>query len=215
MKPTRGTDKVNPAIALALLHSLRSTDTPDEFIEDESFRISLPRRLGLNEVVNTQMRRYAEIRDRRGVITPEEYGSLLQLIDRRPDAIAVFAAAGRSLAEARFSEASAFDRVRARFTPAWLLRRKLIRAMTGVARALEPRALIRPVSDSSGDGLDVIEPPLATTTADGAGCALMTAALDVCAARVGGVTTRLDHALCVGRGDDLCRWIVTESETAD
>ena len=59
MKPTRGTDKVNPAIALALLHSLRATDTPDEVIEDESFRVSLPRRLGLNEVVDAQMRRYA------------------------------------------------------------------------------------------------------------------------------------------------------------
>ncbi len=213
MKPTRGTDKVNPAIALALLHSLRATDTPDEFIEDESFRISLPRRLGLNEVVDAQMRRYAAIRDRRGVITPEEYGSLLQLIDRRPDATTVFAAAGTGLAEARFSEATGFDRVRARFTPVWLRRRKLIRAMTGVARALEPRASILPITDSGGSGLDVIDPPLAVATADGAGCALMTAALDVCITRLGGGMTRLDHVMCVGRGDDRCRWIAEDFGT--
>jgi len=215
MKPTRGTDKVNPAIAIALLHSLRATDTPDEVIEDESFRFSLPRRLGLNEVVDAQMRRYAEIRDRRGVISPDEFGNLLQLIDRRPDAVVVFAAAGRSLAEARFSEPSSFDRFRGRFTPARLRRRKLIRAMTSVARALEPGASIRPASETGADGIDVLEPPLATTTAEGAGCALMTAALDVCAVRVGRDTARLSHVLCVGRGDDRCRWITSEPDPSD
>ncbi len=215
MKPTRGTAKVNPAIALALLHSLRATDTPDEVIEDESFRISLPRRLGLNEVIDAQMRRYAEIRDRRGVISPDEYGNLLQLIDRRPDAVTVFAAAGRSLAEARFSEATRIDRFRRRFTPAGLRRRKLIRAMTSVARALEPGASIRPIADGGADGIDVLEPPLATVTADGAGCALMTAALDVCTVRVGSDTARLSHVMCVGRGDDCCRWITSEPAPAD
>jgi len=215
MKPTRGTNKVNPAIAIALLNSLRATDTPDEVIEDESFRFSLPRRLGLNEVVDAQMRRYAEIRDRRGVITPDEYGNLLQLIDRRPDAVAVFAAAGRNLAEARFSEASSFDRFRARFTPAGLRRRKLIRAMSNVAGALEPGASILPAPDGAATGIDVLAPPLATTTADGAGCALMTAALDVCIARVGSDSARLTHVLCVGRGDDRCRWITSEPGPTD
>lgn len=215
MKPTRGTDKVNPAIAIALLHSLRATDTPAEFIEDESFRVSLPRRLGLNEVVDAQMRRYAEIRDRRGVISPDEYGNLLQLIDRRPDAVAVFASAGRNLAEARFSEPSRFDRYRGRFTPAGVRRRKLIRAMTDVARALEPGATIEPVTEGGADGIDVLAPPLATTTADGAGCALMTAALEVCAVRVGSDAARLSHELCVGRGDDRCRWITSEPDPSD
>jgi hypothetical protein len=215
MKPTRGTDKVNPAIAIALLHSLRATDTPDEVIEDESFRLSLPRRLGLNEVVDAQMRRYAEIRDRRGVISPDEYGNLLQLIDRRPDAVAVFSAAGRNLAEARFSEATSFDRFRSRFTPRRLRRRKLIRAMSSVARALEPGAPILPVAESEADGIDVLEPPLAITTADGAGCALMTAALDVCAVRVGHATARLNHVQCVGRGDDRCRWLTSEPDPPD
>ncbi len=215
MKPTRGTDKVNPAIAIALLNSLRATDTPDEVIEDESFRSSLPRRLGLNEVVDAQMRRYAEIRDRRGVIAPDEYGNLLQLIDRRPDAVAVFASAGRNLAEARFSEPSRFDRFKGRFTPAGLRRRKLIRAMTNVARALEPGAAIQPVVEGGTDGIDVLAPPLATTTAEGAGCALMTAALEVCAARVGSDAVRLSHVLCVGQGDDRCRWITSEPDPSD
>ena len=215
MKPTRGTDKVNPAIAIALLNSLRATDTPDEVIEDESFRLSLPRRLGLNEVVDAQMRRYAEIRDRRGVISPDEYGNLLQLIDRRPDAITVFSSAGRNLAEARFSEPGQFDRIRRRLTPTALRRRKLIRAMTDVARALEPGAAIQPVAESGADGIDVLAPPLATTTTDGAGCALMTAALNVCADRVGSDTALLSHGLCVGQGDDRCRWVISDEARPD
>jgi hypothetical protein len=215
MKPTRGTDKVNPAIAIALLNSLRATDTPDEVIEDESFRLSLPRRLGLNEVVDAQMRRYAEIRDRRGVISPDEYGNLLQLIDRRPDAITVFSSAGRNLAEARFSEPGQFDRIRRRFTPTALRRRKLIQAMTDVARALEPGAAIQPVTESGADGIDVLAPPLATITTGGAGCALMTAALNVCADRVGSDTALLSHGLCVGQGDDRCRWVISDEARPD
>ena len=215
MKPTRGTDKVNPAIAIALLNSLRATDTPDEVIEDESFRISLPRRLGLNEVVDAQMRRYAEIRNRRGVISPDEYGNLLQLIDRRPDAVTVFASAGRNLTEARFSEPGRFDRLRARLMPTGLRRRKLIRAMTDVARALEPGAAIQPVLEGGADGIDVLAPPLAMTTTSGAGCALMTAALEVCADRVGSDTALLSHGLCVGRGDDRCRWITSDPDLSD
>jgi hypothetical protein len=127
----------------------------------------------------------------------------------------VFAAAGRNLAESRFSEASRIDRFRRRFTPAGLRRRKLIRAMSSVARALEPGAPILPVAESEADGIDVLEPPLAITTADGAGCALMTAALDVCAVRVGHATARLNHVQCVGRGDDRCRWLTSEPDPTD
>ena len=172
MKPTTGTQKVSPAIALALLDALRASDTPSEVIEDESFRISLPRRLGLNEVVDTQMRRYAEIRDRRGTISPDEYSSLLGLIDRRPDDSAVFAAAGRTLGESWFPGLGFLDRTRLRLTPAGLRRKKLVRAMREAARALEPAASIVPVMESEIIGIEVRDPPLAATEG-GSGCALL------------------------------------------
>ncbi|MCL7975789.1 MAG: hypothetical protein M8863_00625 [marine benthic group bacterium] len=210
MKPTIGTEKVSPAIALALLDALRASDTPSEVIEDESFRISLPRRLGLNEVVDTQMRRYAEIRDRRGTISPDEYSSLLGLIDRRPDDTTVFTAAGRRLGESWFSEPGSLDRTRLRLTPAGLRRRKLVRAMREAARALEPAASIVPVMESDVIGIEVREPPLATTDG-GSGCTLLTGVLEVCAERRGLGNARILHPRWVARGDDHCRWVATEA----
>ena len=208
MKPTRGTDKVSPAIALALLAALRASDTPSEVIEDESFRISLPRRLGLNEVVDKQMRRYTEISERRGTITADEFASLLGLIDRRPDAAAIFAAAGRHLGEARFAPAGAVDRTRDRLTPARIRRRRLLRRMIEVARELQPGSSITSVSEAGVDGIEIREPPLARATADGAGCHLLTGALDVGIVRLAGDAHGIDHPRCVARGDDHCRWIV-------
>jgi len=212
MNPTRGTDKVSPAIALALLTALRASDTPSEVIEDESFRISLPRRLGLNEVVDKQMRRYTEISDRRGTISADEFASLLGLIDRRPDAAAIFAAAGRALGEARFSPPGAAGRMRDRLTPAGMKRRRLLRGMIEMARDLQPAASIKPVSETGVDGIEVREPPLAGATAGGAGCDLLTGAVEVCAARLGGNARRVDHPRCVARGDEHCRWTVGRLE---
>ena len=206
MRSTREIVEVSPAIALALLTALRASDTPSEVIEDESFRISLPRRLGLNEVVDKQMRRYTEISDRRGTISADEFASLLGLIDRRPDAGAIFAAAGRSLGEARFSRPGTVDRARARLTPAGLKRRRLLRSMIEVARALQPGSSITAVSDAGVDGIEIREPPLAAATAAGAGCALLTGALEICVARLGGDLYGIDHPRCIARGDDHCRW---------
>jgi predicted hydrocarbon binding protein len=209
MKPATGTEKVNPAIALALLDALRASDTPSEVIEDESFRFSLPRRLGLNEVVDTQMRRYAQIRDRRGTISPDEYSSLLGLIDRRPDDTAVFAAAGRRLGESWFSQPRSMDRVRLRVTPSGVRRRKLIRAMREAARALEPAAAIVSIQEPELIGIEVRDPPLADTSG-GSGCALLTGVLEVCAERRGMEGVRILHPRCVARGDDHCRWVAAE-----
>jgi predicted hydrocarbon binding protein len=214
MKPTTGTEKVSPAIALALLDALRASDTPAEVIEDESFRISLPRRLGLNEVVDTQMRRYAEIRDRRGTISPDEYSSLLGLIDRRPDDAAVFAAAGRELGKSWFPEPGLVDRTRLRLTPAGLRQKKLLRAMREAARALEPAAIISPVREDGSVGIEVRDPPLATT-GGGSGCALLTGVLEVCAERRGLDNVRILHPRCAGRGDDHCRWVAAEDADSD
>jgi hypothetical protein len=214
MKPTIGTEKVSPAIALALLDALRASDTPSEVIEDESFRISLPRRLGLNEVVDSQMRRYAEIRDRRGTITPDEYSSLLGLIDRRPDDTEVFATAGRKIGESWFPELGFLDRTRLRLNPASRRRKKLVRAMREAARALEPAASILPVIESEVIGIEVRDPPLAATEG-GSGCALLSGVLEVCAERRGLGNVRIVHPRCVARGEDHCRWIAAEAVEPD
>lgn len=205
MRPVRGVQKVSPGIALALLHSLRATDTPDEVLEDESFRISLPRRLGLNEVIDAQMRRFEEMRDRGGALTPDEYGNLLRLIGRRPDADAVFGTAGARLAEERFPARRRVRTGRRGGTAGRLGRRRLVRSMMGVAAALSPSARIVPLLAECG--IDVTGGPLPGSAEDGVACGLVTAALEVCARRTAHPEARVDHARCEARGDDRCRWV--------
>ena len=98
MKPTVEIDGwLSPSVALVLLESLRDVDTPPEILEDEAFRVSLPRRLGLSDVIDGQMRRYADMRKRRRQLEASEFLDLLRLIARRPDARMVFEAAGDRL----------------------------------------------------------------------------------------------------------------------
>ncbi|MDT8436314.1 MAG: hypothetical protein RRA92_06115 [Gemmatimonadota bacterium] len=207
MRPTRGVREVGPGIALALLHALRDSDTPDEVIEDESFRISLPRRLGLNDVVDAQMRRYEDMRRRGGTVRTEEYASLLRLIGRRPDAEDVFATAGARLAEVRFPPAGRLALTRGRLTPRALLRRRLVREMAGVAAALNPGARI--VAAPADCAIDVSGGALASSTDEGCAGALLTAALEVCARRRYDEQAEVVHPRCESRGDESCRWVVT------
>jgi hypothetical protein len=205
MKPVRGVQKVSPGIALALLDSLRATDTPDEVLEDESFRVSLPRRLGLSEVVDAQMRRYEELHGRGGALSPDEYGNLLRLIGRRPDADAVFGVAGTRLAEERFPLPGRLQQARRRAAPGRLARRRLVRSMMGVAAALSPGA--RVVPRPAECAIDVVGGPLPDASEDGVACGLVTAALDICARRTTHADARVDHSMCEARGDDRCRWV--------
>ena len=74
------------ALAVALLEATRSHDRPDEVLEDEDITISMPRRLGLSGVVETQIQRY-ETAVREGRRLPlDEFVNLLKLVLRRPDA---------------------------------------------------------------------------------------------------------------------------------
>jgi hypothetical protein len=205
MRPVRGVQKVSPGIALALLHSLRATDTPDEVLEDESFRISLPRRLGFNEVIDAQMRRFEEMRDRGGALTPDEYQNLLRLIGRRPDADAVFGTAGARLAEEGFPARRRPRGGRRGGGPGRFGRRRVVRSMMGIAAALSPSARILPLLPECG--IDVAGGPVSGSDEDGAACGLVTAALDVCARRTVHPEARVDHPLCEARGDDRCRWV--------
>ena len=139
MKPSRSADKVHPGIALALLRALRDQDTPAESLEDEAFVDSLPRRLGLNDVVNIQMRRYADMRDQSRSLALSEFLDLIRLISRRPDAARIFRTAGSSLAAERFADSGPLSRAMRRLSTDSVRRRRLVKSMSAAARALSPR----------------------------------------------------------------------------
>jgi len=90
--------QVDSAVALAILEGLRDADRPEEFLEDEDLTITLPRRLGLSDVVGNGIRRYDQ-EARRGRRVPEsEVADLVALVIRRGDADEVFRDVGRALA---------------------------------------------------------------------------------------------------------------------
>src|SRR5437773_6434490 len=95
-------DHVIAALPVALLEATRSHDRPTEVLEDENVTLSLPRRLGLSNVVDTQIRRYEDAVRSGRRIPLDEFTSLLKLVLRRPDAEPILREAGARVAVQRF-----------------------------------------------------------------------------------------------------------------
>ena len=196
---------LSPSVALVLLESLRDVDTPPEVLEDEAFHISLPRRLGLSDVIDGQMRRYADMRKRRRQLEASEFLDLLRLIARRPDARMVFEAAGDRLGSeyiSRTPRAAGFAR---RLSPAGFRRRSLLRHLRRVAESLSPGSAIR--SDRAEPSISVAHCLPAVADDTGSACGIITAAFTACAHGLG-ESTPVRHPRCESRGDDRCLWEV-------
>ncbi|MFQ5745684.1 MAG: hypothetical protein ACE5HF_00520 [Gemmatimonadota bacterium] len=202
---------VRAGIALAILESLRDTDTPAETLDDELFPQSLPRRLGLSDVVRNQIERYAEARRRGAPVQAREFGDLIRLVARRPDAPAVLEAAGRGLALETLDGRSGLTRVGRRLAPAVIRRLLLLRAMRAAARALCPGARVSATRNPFALSVERCLP--ARAAGSDAGCRLVGAALDACVERYLPTGEGLRHARCEGRGDDACVWeLVDQSD---
>lgn len=206
MNSTRSPEKVHPGIALALLTSLRDQDTPDEAIEDEAFAHSLPRRLGLNDVINVQMHRYADLKEAGRSLALSEFLDLVRLISRRPDAVEIFRRAGAALAAERFADTGALRRAVRRLSTEKARRRRLRRSMTRAAKALTPGAGI--VADRDPPGMVIADCALAPVGIEGNACEILTAVLDVCVAELWDAERSARHVECLGRGDARCAWHV-------
>lgn len=201
--------RLSPGIALVLLESLRDLDTPPEVLEDEAFRSSLPRRLGLSDVIDGQMRRYADMRKRRRLLEATEFADLLRLIARRPDAASVFEAAGVRLGSeyaARTPRAAGLAR---KLAPAGVRRRSLLRHLRRVAAALSPGSAIRTERGDPSVSVDRCLPAVADDS--GSACAMITAAFGACLQGLGEIGS-VRHPACESRGDESCRWELPSAE---
>ena len=86
-------------VAAAVLSAMRAIDRPDETLEDEIFGHTMPRRLGLSEVVERQIELYSE-RSRQGEgLGHDELAQLVGVVARRSDTAAIFYMAGIYLAD--------------------------------------------------------------------------------------------------------------------
>jgi hypothetical protein len=87
---------------LFLLEAVHAHDRPDEILEDEDLTVSLPRRLGLTGVIDTQKRRYESAVKSRKKVSLDEFASLVRLVLKRPDAEAILRDTGHRMANHYF-----------------------------------------------------------------------------------------------------------------
>jgi hypothetical protein len=173
-------------------------DLPMEVLEDEDPTQTIPRRFGLSDVVERQIRTYRDDAKRRVRLTDEEIRGLFRFVIRRPDGPEVFRAVGRLLVEG--------ERM-----PRWVRRlpRGLrYRTTRRAARKLLKKLFGRPIG-GFGRGPFVIEGrSLLFVEADPGGdaCHLLSGFSEEFISRMLGGAAQVEHTLCQGRGDDLCRW---------
>lgn len=193
-----GPRRVQAVVALRLLEVMRDMDLPLELLEDEDPTQTIPRRFGLSDVVDRQIRTYKDDVRKRVRLTESEIEGLLRFVIRRPDSPAVFHRVGRLLAERQrpsgwvryLPRAAQFAIARARTRK--MLKRLFGRSLGGFARGpfvVEGRSLVFVTVDPGGDA-----------------CELLSGfAQEILEQTLGG-TAEVAHTLCQGRGDDLCRW---------
>ena len=84
-------------MALRLLEVIRDSDLPGEVLEEEDPTRTMPRRFGLSDVVERQIRTYKEDVRKHIRLSEEEIQGLFRFVIRRPDGNEIFEQAGSLL----------------------------------------------------------------------------------------------------------------------
>lgn len=169
-----------------------------EILESEDPTRTMPRRLGLSDVVERQMRAYRDDVRRRVRLDDAEVIDLFRLVIRRPDGEEIFRRAGDVLADS--GNPPRWRRVVPRMV-AYRLARGLVsrrlknlfgRRIGGFAKGpftVEGRELLFIVADPGGDA-----------------CHFMSGFCEASLGYAGAAPARVEHVRCQSRGDSICRW---------
>ncbi len=192
-----------PVFGLTLLEALRDQDVPTEFLEDDAPSVTMPRRLGLSDVVEKQIGIYRTAVRQRTRMTDEQVRDLMTLVVRRPDAVAVFHRAGMRLA-GRVTTAWAATLSRA--LPASVGFRMARRGTSKGLRWLFGRRM-----GGFGQGPFMLEGrglPFVEGDPTGQACHFVSGfCQEIIASRVGPEYTVL-HSHCQAQGEPFCSWTV-------
>jgi len=165
----------------------------------------MPRRLGLSDVVEQQIRLFREQGRKGERITDQQAHDLFHLVLRRPDSEEAFLQAGELLAGSghRPKWIRRFSREKALYALSRRQTRKLIRSLFG--RHLGAFAHGPFTLEAKGHFLLDMDP-------GGDACGLVTGLSQAILSR--NLRRRLEvrHTSCEARKQDLCRWVVSETE---
>jgi predicted hydrocarbon binding protein len=193
---------VDALLPLSLLEAVRDVDTPGDL--DSEFVDELRnKRLGLSDTVYLQIKRYADAVRKGQRTAQDESVALAKLIGRRPDAEAVFRAAGRYLARESYGTINPVMRKLMLLVPSVVARPIALRRARAIARRYA-NGVVRRVG-----GHVLLEVPRSVTlnTAPASvGCAYYESMLrELLRLLIGGVGS-VDHVRCAGRGEGTCEW---------
>lgn len=204
MATTSSPPRVLPVFGLMLLETLRDQDLPPEFLQDEVPSATMPRRLGLSDVVERQIRSYREAVKRRTRMSDDQVSDLVRLMVRRPDAAELFHRVGGKLAD-RVAPGGfpGLSRILPRGLRFRLARRATSRGLDrlfgrrvgGFAHgpfSLEGRGLLFMDADSSGRA-----------------CHFVTGFCQAVVTRRLGPEYIVIHGQCQAHRDPVCRWTIT------
>lgn len=191
-------------MALTLFEVIQHQDLPDEVLEEEDPSVTMPRKLGLSDVVEARIRHAREDVKRGLRISDQEFHDLVRLVIRRPDSEEVFRLIGVRLS----GGTGVRPRKRWRVLPSRLryaiARRAVMRSLESLFGrrvggfapgpfTMEGRSLLFIQSDPGGDA-----------------CALVSGFCGPVLERTLGVRTSVSHVACESRGDAVCRWELSE-----
>lgn len=198
------TPSVTPVFPLILLETMRDMDRPEEVLEGEDLTASMPRRLGLSDVVYLQIHKFREETRKKRPQTPAVVADLIRLVIRRPDADEIFEEAGRRVATRAWEEKSAPARLVLRLMPSAMRMRAAARGarrlMGELAGFAELRIQARPFSARLRGSLTAYADP------GGAACAFYTGLVSELMTRYSGRRHAARHVHCETRGGGECEW---------
>ena len=196
-------ESVHPLLPLSFLEAVRNVDTPVEDFEAELVSDLRNKRLGLSDTIYMQIKRYTEA-VKRGQRTPyHEAAGLAKLLGRRPDAEAVYRAAGRHLAGEAYRTLNAVKRRVMLILPAFLARPIALRNTRRLAR----RYLNGNISRVGAMVyLEVTHSVAQDAAQRSIGCTYYEAGLKELLRLMVNSGGAVEHVRCASRGEGACQW---------
>lgn len=193
---------VDALLPLSLLEAVRNVDTPSDQ-ETEYVDELRNKRLGLSETVYAQIKRHTEA-VRKGQRTGQDESiALARLIGRRPDAEAVFRAAGQRLAKQSYKTISPITRRMMRLLPSAMARPLAYRH----ARKIASRYLGGNVRRVGTFLLLEVPRSITLNTAPGSvGCTYYESSLRELLRLLIGSIGAVEHIRCNTRGEGTDEW---------
>lgn len=194
---------VDALLPLSLLEAIRNVDTPVEEFEAELVGELRNKRLGLSDTIYMQIKRFHEAVKREQRASFDEAVGLAKLLGRRPDAEAVFRAAGRRLAGEAYKTVGGVSRRLMLTLPAILARPIALRNTRRLARRYLNGGISRV---GASIYLEVDEAVTRDAAPRSIGCAYYEAGLKELLRLMVNSVGSVEHVRCASRGEGTCQW---------